>query len=123
MLLSFLNIVKCILETGVSEVSGGGLNGTYSTIQFHLHWGDTEHHPGSEHTVDGHRYPMEVQHYLSTLSATSSLSNLSSSCDIAFCFPSLVDAHSQSQERCGEAYRGLRGNRCSGVFHKCMSVS
>ncbi|XP_074519909.1 uncharacterized protein LOC141785478 [Halichoeres trimaculatus] len=52
--------VKCILEANVSEVSGGGLNGTYSTIQFHLHWGDTQHHPGSEHTVDGHRYPMEM---------------------------------------------------------------
>uniref|UniRef100_A0A3Q1HX81 Carbonic anhydrase n=1 Tax=Acanthochromis polyacanthus TaxID=80966 RepID=A0A3Q1HX81_9TELE len=42
------------------EVSGGGLNGTYSTIQFHFHWGDTEHHPGSEHTIDDHRYPMEM---------------------------------------------------------------
>ncbi|XP_034563715.1 carbonic anhydrase 4-like [Notolabrus celidotus] len=52
--------VKCILAKDESEVSGGGLNGTYSTIQFHLHWGDTEHHPGSEHMVDGHRYPMEM---------------------------------------------------------------
>uniref|UniRef100_A0A3Q3VTJ4 Alpha-carbonic anhydrase domain-containing protein n=1 Tax=Mola mola TaxID=94237 RepID=A0A3Q3VTJ4_MOLML len=43
------------------EVSGGGLSATYSTIQFHFHWGDTEHHPGSEHTVDGLRYPMEVE--------------------------------------------------------------
>lgn len=42
------------------EVSGGGLGGTYSTVQLHFHWGDTEHHPGSEHTVDGRRYPMEV---------------------------------------------------------------
>ncbi|XP_060884459.1 uncharacterized protein LOC132955580 isoform X1 [Labrus mixtus] len=52
--------VKCILEENEVEVSGGGLNGTYSTIQFHLHWGDTEHHPGSEHTIDKHRYPMEM---------------------------------------------------------------
>ncbi|XP_070782997.1 uncharacterized protein [Enoplosus armatus] len=52
--------VKCILEPNEVEVSGGGLNGTYSTIQFHFHWGDTEHHPGSEHTIDGHRYPMEM---------------------------------------------------------------
>lgn len=42
------------------EVSGGGLNGKYSAVQFHFHWGDQEHHPGSEHTVDGHRYQMEV---------------------------------------------------------------
>ncbi|KAM9837819.1 uncharacterized protein ACBR49_018440 [Aulostomus maculatus] len=52
--------VKCILNDNEVEVSGGGLSGTYSTIQFHFHWGDTEHHPGSEHTVDGHRYPMEM---------------------------------------------------------------
>uniref|UniRef100_A0A3Q1GHA7 Alpha-carbonic anhydrase domain-containing protein n=1 Tax=Acanthochromis polyacanthus TaxID=80966 RepID=A0A3Q1GHA7_9TELE len=61
--------IKSIVNTGhtgtqtkTSTLSGGGLNGTYSTIQFHFHWGDTEHHPGSEHTIDDHRYPMEVQH-------------------------------------------------------------
>ncbi|XP_076008220.1 uncharacterized protein LOC143002146 [Genypterus blacodes] len=52
--------VKCVLEQDAAEVSGGGLNGTYSSIQFHFHWGDTEHHPGSEHMLDGHRYPMEM---------------------------------------------------------------
>ncbi|XP_031699035.1 carbonic anhydrase 4-like isoform X1 [Anarrhichthys ocellatus] len=52
--------VKCILEANEVEVSGGGLNGTYSTLQFHFHWGNTEYHPGSEHMIDGHRYPMEM---------------------------------------------------------------
>ncbi|XP_067344901.1 uncharacterized protein [Channa argus] len=52
--------VKCTLGGNNSEVSGGGLNGTYSTIQFHFHWGDTEYHPGSEHMIDGQRYPMEM---------------------------------------------------------------
>ncbi|XP_029954625.1 carbonic anhydrase-like [Salarias fasciatus] len=52
--------VKLTLEDGAVEVSGGGLNGSYSALQFHFHWGDTEFHPGSEHTVDGHRYPMEM---------------------------------------------------------------
>ncbi|KAJ3607386.1 hypothetical protein NHX12_024437 [Muraenolepis orangiensis] len=42
------------------EVSGGGLSGSYSVLQFHLHWGDTVEHPGSEHTLDGQRYPMEM---------------------------------------------------------------
>lgn len=44
------------------EVSGGGLGATYSTLQFHFHWG-TEQLPGSEHTVDGMRYAMEVEHH------------------------------------------------------------
>uniref|UniRef100_A0A3Q3VTI9 carbonic anhydrase n=1 Tax=Mola mola TaxID=94237 RepID=A0A3Q3VTI9_MOLML len=52
--------VKFKLAENEVEVSGGGLSATYSTIQFHFHWGDTEHHPGSEHTVDGLRYPMEA---------------------------------------------------------------
>ncbi|XP_042364552.1 carbonic anhydrase 4-like [Plectropomus leopardus] len=52
--------VKCVLKDNEVEVSGGGLNGTYSTIQFHFHWGDTEYQPGSEHTIDGQRYPMEM---------------------------------------------------------------
>ncbi|XP_023267114.1 carbonic anhydrase 4-like [Seriola lalandi dorsalis] len=52
--------VKCTLEENRVEVSGGGLTDTYSTVQFHFHWGDTEYHPGSEHKIDGHRYPMEM---------------------------------------------------------------
>uniref|UniRef100_A0A3Q1GNA3 Alpha-carbonic anhydrase domain-containing protein n=1 Tax=Acanthochromis polyacanthus TaxID=80966 RepID=A0A3Q1GNA3_9TELE len=72
--------IKSIVNTGhtgtqtkTSTLSGGGLNGTYSTIQFHFHWGDTEHHPGSEHTIDDHRYPMEVHNivnYVLSLKAT-----------------------------------------------------
>ncbi|XP_017273757.1 carbonic anhydrase 4 isoform X2 [Kryptolebias marmoratus] len=52
--------VECTLMDNEVEMSGGGLNGTYSAVQFHFHWGDTEHHPGSEHTVDGHRYQIEM---------------------------------------------------------------
>ncbi|XP_033963923.1 uncharacterized protein [Pseudochaenichthys georgianus] len=52
--------VKLKLHDGKVEVSGGGLNDAYSTIQLHFHWGDTEHHPGSEHKIDGQRYLMEM---------------------------------------------------------------
>ncbi|XP_056152540.1 carbonic anhydrase 4-like [Lampris incognitus] len=55
--------VKCILKENEVELSGGGLNGTYSPLQFHFHWGKFHHqsnHPGSEHTLDGHRFPMEM---------------------------------------------------------------
>ena len=52
--------VKFVLSDGV-EVSGGGLGHTYSTLQFHFHWGNESDHPkGSEHMVDSVRYPMEV---------------------------------------------------------------
>uniref|UniRef100_A0A665TUS4 Carbonic anhydrase n=1 Tax=Echeneis naucrates TaxID=173247 RepID=A0A665TUS4_ECHNA len=40
-------------------ISGGGLPATYKAVQFHLHWG-TNGGPGSEHTIDGEQYPMEL---------------------------------------------------------------
>ncbi|XP_020505638.1 carbonic anhydrase 4a [Labrus bergylta] len=43
----------------VSTVSGGGLPTTYKAVQFHLHWGKNGG-PGSEHTIDGEQYPMEL---------------------------------------------------------------
>ncbi|CAL8380227.1 unnamed protein product [Gadus morhua 'NCC'] len=51
--------VKVTLANGT--VSGGGLpNSTYQSLQFHLHWGNGSTQPGSEHTVNGKRYPMEM---------------------------------------------------------------
>ncbi|XP_054611071.1 carbonic anhydrase 4a [Dunckerocampus dactyliophorus] len=43
----------------LSTISGGGLPTTYKAVQFHLHWGSNGG-PGSEHTVDGEQYPMEL---------------------------------------------------------------
>lgn len=42
-----------------ATVRGGGLEGVYKAVQFHLHWG-TNGGPGSEHTIDGEQYPMEL---------------------------------------------------------------
>ncbi|XP_042613218.1 carbonic anhydrase 4-like [Cyprinus carpio] len=42
-----------------ATVSGGNLGETYKAVQFHLHWG-TNGGPGSEHTIDGEQYPMEL---------------------------------------------------------------
>ncbi|XP_023196309.1 carbonic anhydrase-like [Xiphophorus maculatus] len=53
--------VQCVLEDGLVEVSGGGLNHVYSTLQFHFHWGtESADSEGSEHSVDKKRYPMEM---------------------------------------------------------------
>ena len=50
-----------VLLTGSDYVvSGGGLVGSYKTIQFHLHWGANED-KGSEHVVNGESYPAEVR--------------------------------------------------------------
>uniref|UniRef100_A0A8C2HHM9 Carbonic anhydrase n=2 Tax=Cyprinus carpio TaxID=7962 RepID=A0A8C2HHM9_CYPCA len=42
------------------KVQGGDLPGVYNTKQFHLHWGNGSSSSGSEHTVDGRQYPMEL---------------------------------------------------------------
>merc|ERR1740131_266234 len=41
------------------SISGGGLGGQYEFLQYHIHWGLAED-AGSEHTVDGRTYPMEL---------------------------------------------------------------
>ncbi|XP_033467343.1 carbonic anhydrase 4a [Epinephelus lanceolatus] len=43
----------------LSTISEGGLPSTYKAVQFHLHWGNNGG-PGSEHTIDGEQYPMEL---------------------------------------------------------------
>ena len=48
------------LGGGDYAVSGGGLDGSYKTVQFHLHWGPDEN-AGSEHEMDGKAYPAEVR--------------------------------------------------------------
>nr|XP_057918493.1 carbonic anhydrase XVb [Doryrhamphus excisus] len=50
--------VKVNMNPGV-EISEGGLSEPYDTLQFHLHWGNGSSTGGSEHTVNGKRYPME----------------------------------------------------------------
>ncbi|CAM4706802.1 unnamed protein product [Leuciscus chuanchicus] len=48
------------LDDEKMTVQGGDLPGLYNTKQFHLHWGNGSSSPGSEHTVDGKQYLMEL---------------------------------------------------------------
>ena len=48
------------LGGGDYVVSGGGLDGSYKTFLFILHWGPDED-KGSEHIVNGKAYPAEVR--------------------------------------------------------------
>ncbi|XP_061823723.1 carbonic anhydrase 4-like [Nerophis lumbriciformis] len=51
--------VRVNFNRGV-QISGGGLSEPYDSLQFHLHWGNRSTIGGSEHTVNGRRYPMEL---------------------------------------------------------------
>ncbi|XP_077338268.1 carbonic anhydrase 4 [Lithobates pipiens] len=57
------------LEGKGITISGGGLDGTYSALQFHFHWGSSDM-LGSEHSIDGERYPAEL-HIVHTTTASS----------------------------------------------------
>ncbi|RXN12068.1 transient receptor potential cation channel subfamily M member 4-like isoform X1 [Labeo rohita] len=54
--------VECELKAGAVGIRGGGLKHKYTVLQFHFHWGgkDLMCHPGSEHTLNGHRSPLEM---------------------------------------------------------------
>ena len=45
--------------TGDMYISGGDLMNKYQALQIHFHWG-ADNTQGSEHTVNGHMYPLEV---------------------------------------------------------------
>ncbi|MGH0161575.1 UNVERIFIED_CONTAM: hypothetical protein FKN15_041374 [Acipenser sinensis] len=53
--------VQTALPPGM-RIMGAGLADVYKAVQFHLHWG-SDGEAGSEHTIDGERYPMEVALY------------------------------------------------------------
>lgn len=55
----FFSFVVKVSVPHLATVSEGNLGATYKAVQFHLHWGDNGG-PGSEHTIDGEQYPMEV---------------------------------------------------------------
>lgn len=48
-----------LLSTDLPKLSGGGLPGEYTAVQFHFHWGSTDT-KGSEHTFRGNSYPLEL---------------------------------------------------------------
>ncbi|XP_070825818.1 carbonic anhydrase 4b [Chaetodon trifascialis] len=41
------------------KIKNANLPATYKALQLHLHWGE-DGGPGSEHTIDGERFPMEM---------------------------------------------------------------
>ena len=44
------------------SLSGGGLSGEYTFLQFHFHWGQKNiKSKGSEHKIDGNAYPLELR--------------------------------------------------------------
>ncbi|XP_071386026.1 carbonic anhydrase 4a isoform X2 [Centroberyx affinis] len=48
-----------VAVTHLATISDGDLVTGYKAVQFHLHWGKNGG-PGSEHTIDGEQYPMEL---------------------------------------------------------------
>ncbi|XP_072546753.1 carbonic anhydrase 4b [Salminus brasiliensis] len=45
--------------SGAAQINGGELESNYKAMEIHFHWGKNGS-PGSEHTIDGEQYPMEM---------------------------------------------------------------
>ncbi|XP_058506406.1 carbonic anhydrase [Solea solea] len=51
--------VDFVDDSDTSTLTGGPISGTYRLRQFHFHWGASDDR-GSEHTVDGVKFPCEL---------------------------------------------------------------
>jgi carbonic anhydrase len=51
--------VQVTVNDPTITLTKSGLNGTYVLEQFHFHWGNANNN-GSEHSVNGVFYPLEV---------------------------------------------------------------
>lgn len=52
--------IQVTLDQRKMRVAGGDLPGRFASTEFHLHWGNGSAMPGSEHTVNGKQFPMEL---------------------------------------------------------------
>lgn len=48
-------------------VRGAGLPGRFKAEKMEFHWGQSNGSAGSEHSINGRRFPVEVKHFVPTL--------------------------------------------------------
>lgn len=51
-------------------VRGAGLPGRFKAEKMEFHWGQTNGSAGSEHSINGRRFPVEVKHHVPAHSLT-----------------------------------------------------
>ncbi|CAF5156878.1 unnamed protein product, partial [Rotaria magnacalcarata] len=56
---TIISIINNAYEQLSIQLRGGGLNGTFDFVNFHLHWGEN-HKSGSEHQINGIKYAGEI---------------------------------------------------------------
>lgn len=78
--------VQLTLPSGLEMALGPGRE--YRALQLHLHWGAAGR-PGSEHTVEGHRFPAEVSAELAEKGQRSGAGR-GQARDVALCYPRVL---------------------------------
>ncbi|XP_011481549.1 carbonic anhydrase 4 isoform X2 [Oryzias latipes] len=95
--IGYTDIINITVENKGHSVrlTGGALPGYYRAAQFHFHWGG-KGRPGSEHTIDGERFPMEL-HIVHIKEPYSSLAeaqhDMAGIALLAFLFEETTDNH------------------------------
>lgn len=57
--ISYISVQLTVDEDSLPQIMGGPLRGLYRFSQLHFHWGDNDTF-GSEDTIEGRRFPMEL---------------------------------------------------------------
>ncbi|CAF1174857.1 unnamed protein product [Adineta ricciae] len=69
-----IGIINDAYQQSPLTLTGGGLNGTFKFVNFHLHWGEN-YKSGSEHQINGIKYAGEI-HFVYTNPLTSQMAVL-----------------------------------------------
>ncbi|XP_062992978.1 carbonic anhydrase 4-like [Elgaria multicarinata webbii] len=90
------------------RLSGRGLPAPYAAKSFHLHWGNGDSKPGSEHYIDNRRYSMELHivHTKNNMSMSDALKDPEGIAVLGF----FIEGSRMAREKTAEAWEALTKN-------------
>uniref|UniRef100_A0A3P9GZ69 Carbonic anhydrase IV c n=1 Tax=Oryzias latipes TaxID=8090 RepID=A0A3P9GZ69_ORYLA len=108
------------------RLTGGALPGYYRAAQFHFHWGG-KGRPGSEHTIDGERFPMEEttdnHPHLDTVIAALGSTTVIPNFRLSDIIPPASDLHHYYRYVGSMTTPGCEHAVAWTVFHRTLSIS
>ncbi|XP_051891920.1 carbonic anhydrase 4a [Pristis pectinata] len=107
--------------SGNITISGGKLPGTYKAVQFHYHWG-TASLPGSEHTINGKQYPMEL-HIVHMNQKYSTVEEAVKHSDGLAVLGFMISESTEGNQESNKVIEALKYIQRSGTTHMLKSIS
>ncbi|KAL2085669.1 hypothetical protein ACEWY4_018989 [Coilia grayii] len=103
-------------DTDSSTLTGGPISGTYRLKQFHFHWGASDD-KGSEHTVEGTKYPAELHlvHWNTKYPSFAEAASQGDGLAVVGVFLKIGDENPQLQKLLG-GFDGIKNKACQTSF-------